>query len=67
MIYGNKNEKDYITQYPNEENPYNWNLMLPFEIIDEFVSKRKGKKVLINENFDKTDFGTLYYEEPKKK
>jgi hypothetical protein len=62
MIEDNKNEQDYIKQFPNEENPYNWTLMLPFEVIDEFVSNRKGRKVFINEDFDKTDFGTLYYE-----
>ena len=62
MIYSNNNEKEYIEQYPNEENPYNWVLMVSFEDIDEFVSKRKGKKVLMKEDFDKTDFGTLYYE-----
>jgi hypothetical protein len=62
MIYGNKNEIEYITQFPNEENPYNWILMLPFDVIDEFVSKRDGKKVLIKEDFERTDYGTLYYE-----
>ncbi len=62
MIYGNKNEQEYLKQFPNEENPYNWTLMLPFDVIDEFVSKRDGKKVLIKEDFERTDYGVLYYE-----
>ena len=57
----NKNEKEYIEQYPEEENPYNWFLMIDFEDIDDFVSKRQGKKVLMNVDFSKTDTGTLYY------
>ncbi|MEN9446376.1 MAG: hypothetical protein RL728_888 [Bacteroidota bacterium] len=58
----NKNEKEYIEQYPNEENPYGWFMMISLEEIDDFVSKRQGKKVLMKEDFDKTDTGTLYYE-----
>lgn len=61
MIYGNKNEQDYIKQYPNEENPYNWTLMLPFDVIDEFVSKRDGKKVGMKEDENTLDYGILYY------
>ena len=57
----NKNEKEYIEQYPNEENPYNWFMMFSFEEIDEFVSKRNGKKVLCEEDFESTDTGVLYY------
>ena len=57
----NKNEKEYIEQYPKEENPYKWFKMFTFEEIDEFVSKRNGKKVLCEENYESEDTGTLYY------
>ena len=56
------NRREYLKQYPNEEDPYNWTGYFRYEDIDDFVSKRQGKKVLMKEDLTKTDTGTLYYE-----
>ena len=61
----NKNYDDYVKQFPKEENPYNWFMMVPFEEIDDFVRKRNGRKVLLRIDSTKTDSGELYYEPAK--
>ena len=56
-----KNELNYLEQYPNEENPFNWVYQVNFLIIAEFMEKRNGRKILLKIKTGVLDGGTLIY------
>lgn len=64
-IYLNKEaeslEKEYLKQYPKEENPFNWFIVFSEEEIIDFMKKREGRKVLLKEDPDALDGGQLIY------
>lgn len=53
--------KDYLEQYPNEENPLNWHNIVSEEEIYFFLKNRKGRKILIKTDPEKLDGGQLIY------
>ena len=58
-----KLEADYLKQYPDEENPFNWVIQFGLESLFEFVKLRNGRKVLVKENNKTAGGGFLYYNE----
>tara|TARA_B100000768_G_C11251293_1_gene364218 strand:+ start:1033 stop:1230 length:198 start_codon:yes stop_codon:yes gene_type:complete len=56
-----KNELNYLKQYPNEENPFNWVYQVNYLIIADFMEKRNGRKILLKIKTGVLDGGELYY------
>jgi len=54
-------ENEYLKEFPNEENPFNWQIQVKLEEIYKFVINRNGRIVGIQEDFDSLDYGKLIY------